>query len=61
MQPQTVSVNGNFIFLPTEKQWASMDMLQMTLVKKVGGMIDIPVKYSEASKYNYITLQEKVN
>jgi len=61
MQPQTVRVNGNFIFLPSEKQWDSMDYYQLLLVKKIGGMIDIQVKFADASKYNSMTLQEKVN
>ena len=59
MEKFLVKVDGCYIFAPNEEQWAGMDSLMKTIVKKVGGLIDFPLKDRLIADYNTGKLHKK--
>ena len=59
MEKLLVKVDGCYIFAPNEEQWAGMDSLMKTIVKKVGGLIDFPLKDRLIADYNTCKLHKK--
>ena len=59
MEKVLVKVDGQCIFAPTEEQWSGMDIQMQTIVKKVGGLIDVPLKERLLSEYNTCKVHRK--
>ena len=59
MEKVLVKVNGLCIFSPDEEQWAGLDSQMKTIVKKVGGLIDFPLKDRLIADYNTGKLHKK--
>ena len=59
MEKVLIKVDGQCIFAPTEEQWAGMDYQMITIVKKVGGLIDVPLKDRLLADYNTCKVHRK--
>ena len=59
MEKVLVKVNGLCIFSPDEEQWAGLDSQMKTIVKKVGGLIDVPLKDRLVAEYNTSKVHKK--
>ena len=59
MEKVLVKVDGHCIFAPTEEQWSGMDIQMKTIVKKVGGLIDFPMKQPLLAEYNTCKVHKK--
>ena len=59
MEKVLIKVDGQCIFAPTEEQWAGMDCQMITIVKKVGSLIDVPLKDRLFADYNTCKVYKK--
>ena len=59
MEKVVLMVDGHYVFAPTEEQWDGFDIQLQTIVKKVGGLIDMPLKDRLLVEYNTCKLHRK--